>query len=227
LQQNGTIHVGALGAPLEFVFVALVDRDHRGTGFVRPVGKNKARGLTGLQPYPELQHLGLLIRHHRAAQERLDGLRIVDVPLGDITGNNAQNEGLRKIDPKDRRVIVRIAIHRLGLDLEIIKARDRHPLLKVFNVTIAALARIGVGLLVEVEIAIVEYPLVRAAQLFVLHEVAVEMPTLRLHHGLAQTGFHKPFRGLEILIDQKPGSHERLPDRIDMTAGFLLRKIRG
>lgn len=122
---------------------------------------------------------------------------------------------------------MRIAMHRLRFDFEIIQTGDGHALLEVFDVTIATLASVGVGLLVEVEVAIIERGFVRSLQLFVLHEVAVEVPLLGLRRWLAQARFDKAIGGLEVLIDEETGGHQRLAYGVHVLGGFLLREVGG
>ena len=211
---------------MELVLVALIHCDDRGARFVGAVREDEAWGLSGLEPDAELERRGFVIRHSGAGEQGLDGLRVMDVALGDVAGNDAEDERLREVDAEDLRIIVRVAMHRLCFDFEIVEASDGHALQEVFDVAVAALARIGVRLLVDVEVAEVEHLFVRALQLFVLHEVLVEVPLLRFHDRLAETGFHHPVRGLEVLIHKETGGHERLPDRVHVLHRFLLREIR-
>ena len=118
----------------------------------------------------------------------------MNVSLGDVARHQTQNKGLRKIDAKDLRIIVRVAMHRLRLHFNIVKPGNRHALQKVLNVPVTALSRVGVWLLVNVEIPIIEGRLVRALQFLVLHKVTIEAPILRLHRRLPKTRLDQAIR---------------------------------
>ena len=150
----------------------------------------------------------------------------MDVALGDVARHHADDEGLREVDAEDLGVVVRVAMQRLGLDVDVIHSGDGHALLEVLDVSIAALARVRVRLLVEIEVAIVEHVLVRPAQLLVLHEVAVEAPLLGLHRRFAQTCLDQAIGRLEVLIHEEAGGHQCLANRVDVMTGLLLREIR-
>jgi hypothetical protein len=74
------------------------------------------------------------------------------------------------------KIVMRIAVQRLRVDLDVVEAGDGHALEKILDVPVAALPRVGVRLLVKAEILVVEGSLVRSRQLLVLQEVAVEIP---------------------------------------------------
>ena len=117
-------------------------------------------------------------------------------------------------------------MHRLREDLDIVEPGDRHAFEKVLDMSVATLPRVGIRLLIQAEKLIVEGRLMRPRQLLVLHEIFREVPGLRRHFRPAEAGLDEAVGGLEILIQQKAGRHERLPDGVDMLARLLLRKIR-
>ena len=49
-----------------------------------------------------------------------------------------------------------VAMHGAGLDFEVVEAGDGNAFEEVFDVAVAALAGVGIGLFVEVEEAVVE-----------------------------------------------------------------------
>ena len=150
----------------------------------------------------------------------------MNVTRGDIAGHDAEDEGLGEVDAEDGGIVMRVAMHRGGLDFEVVEAGDGHALLEVLDVAVAALSCVAVRLLVNIEVAVVEGAFVRALQLLVLHEVAVELPILRLRRRFAESCLDEAIRGLEILINEEAGGHERLADRVHVLGGLLLRKLR-
>ena len=150
----------------------------------------------------------------------------MDVAFGDIARHDAEDEGLGEVDAEDGGIVMRVAMHGRGLHFEVVEAGDGHAFQEVLDVAVTALARVGVRLLVEIEVAVIEGAFVRALQLLVLHEVAVEFPILRFHRRFAETCLDETVRGLEILIDEEAGGHERLADGVHVLGGLLLRKIR-
>ena len=151
----------------------------------------------------------------------------MDVTFRDVAGHDAKDERLREVDAEDGGVVMGVAMQGRGLDLDVIEAGDRHALPEVFDVTVAALAGISVWLFVDIEVAEVEGALVRARQLFVLDEVLVKAPGLRRGSWLAEAGFDEPVGGLEILVDQETGSHQRLADCVQVAGGLFLGEIGG
>ena len=101
-----------------------------------------------------------------------------------------------------------VAVQGRRFDLDIVKSGDRHALAEVLDVTVAALAGVGVRLFVKVEVAEVEGGLMRARELFVLEEVLIEGPGLRRGGRLAEAGLDEAVGGLEILVDQEAGGHQ-------------------
>ena len=95
---------------------------------------------------------------------------------------------------------MRVAVHRLRQDLDIIEPRHRHAFEKVFDVAVAALPRVGVRLLVKAQIAVVEGGFVRPGELLVLDKVARKAPDLRRRLGPAETGLDETVGRLEILV---------------------------
>ena len=122
---------------------------------------------------------------------------------------------------------MRVAVHRLGVDFNVVKSRDRHAFQKILDVSVTALSRIRVGLFVETKVLEVEDALVRAGQFFVLPEVVGEVPRLWLHRGFAKTSLHQPRGGLKVLVQQKARRHQGLADRVHVMAGVVLWEIRG
>ena len=91
----GAADAGGADRRRELLLVALVDRNDRRARFVGSVREDEARGLAGFEPDAELEAGRGVVGHHAAGEQRFDGLRIVDVALGDITGYDAQDERLR------------------------------------------------------------------------------------------------------------------------------------
>ena len=151
----------------------------------------------------------------------------MDVALRDVARHDAEDEWLRQIDAEDGGVVMGVTVHRRRLDLEVVEARDRHALLKVLDVPVAALTGVGVRLLVEVEVAEVEGAFVRAVKLLVLDEVLVETPGLRRSGRLAEAGFDESVGGQEILVDQETRCHQRLTNCIQVAGGLFLGKVGG
>ena len=83
---------GAADLFLKLVFVALVDRDDGSAGFKRTVRKNETRSLPRLEPDAEFKPGGIVIRQNGAGEQRLDGLRVVDVTSCDIPRHDAEDE---------------------------------------------------------------------------------------------------------------------------------------
>ena len=151
----------------------------------------------------------------------------MDMALRDVAGHYAEDEGLGEIDAEDGGVVMGVAVQGRRFDLEVVEAGDRHALAEVLDVPVAALAGVGVRLFVEVEVAEIEGALVRAGQLLVLDEVLVETPGLRDGGRLAQTGLDEAVGGLEILVDEETGRHQRLADRVEVAGGLLLGEVGG
>ena len=225
LEDVGSADAGGADIGLELVLVASVDGEHRGAGFIGAVGEDEPGCLTCLEPDAELEPLRLLVGDDGAGEQGLDGLGVVDVPLGDVAGHDAEDEGFGQVDPEDGGVVVGVAMHGRRLDIDVVEAGDGHALLEVLDVAVAALAGVGVRLFVDVEIAVVEGAFVRALQLLVLHEVTVEAPVLRLQGGLAEAGFDETVGGLEVLVDEEAGGHQGLADGVDVFGGLLLGKV--
>src|SRR5688572_21281695 len=101
--------------------------------------------------------------------------------LGGVTGNDAQQERFGEIDAEDRRIVMRVAVHGLSVDLDVIESGYRHAFEEVFDVTVPALTCVGVRLFIQTEVFVIERSLVRSGELFVLDEVTVEVPGLREH----------------------------------------------
>ena len=221
-----TADAGLCESTLKVVRVALVDRDDGSTRLVGSVWKNETRRLPSFEPDAEFKPLRLFIGHRRLREERLDRLRIMDVVLGRVPGNDTEEKRFGEIDTEDGGVVVRVAMHRLREDLDIVEPGDRYAFEKVLDMSVAALPRVGIRLLIQAEKLIVEGRLMRPRQLLVLHEIFREVPGLRRHFRPAEAGLDEAIGGLEILIQQKAGRHERLPDGVDMLARLLLRKIR-
>ena len=210
---------------LELVFVTFVHLEDGGARFVWPVRKDEARRLSRLEPDLELHPCRLFVRDHGLGEERFDRLRVVDVALCDITGDNADAERLGEIDPEDLRIIVRVPMHRLGVDLDLVETRDRYALEEVFNMSVAALSGVCVRLLVKAEEFVVEGLFMRAAEFFVLLEVLREMPGFRLHRRFAEPTLDEAVCGLEILVEEESRSDEGVADIVEMMARFVLREI--
>ena len=168
----------------------------------------------------------MVIRHRRLGEERLDRLRIMDVVFRGVAGHDPEQEGFGEIDAEDGGVVVRVPIHRLRMDRDVIEAGHGHAFEKVLDVAVAALPRVSVRLFVEAKIFEVEGRLVRSLQLLVLDEMAGEVPGLRRQLRPAEAGFDEAIGGLEILIQQKAGGDEGLPDGVDVFARLLLGEIR-
>ena len=223
----GAADAGGADRRRELLLVALVDRDDRGARFVGPVREDEARGLAGFEPDAELEAGRGVVGHHAAGEQRFDGLRIVDVALGDVTGHDAEHERFREVDAEDGGIVMGVAVQGRRFDLDVVEAGDRHTLSEILDVSVAALTGVGVRLFVKVEVAEVEGALVRARQFFVLDEVLVEAPGLRRGGGLAEAGLDEAVGGLEILVDQEAGGHQRLADRVEVTRGLFLGEVGG
>src|SRR6056297_3799691 len=151
----------------------------------------------------------------------------MDVSFGHVTGDDGKLEGLREIDPKNFGIVVGVAVHRLGVNFDVIQARYRHALQKIFDVCVTALSSIRVGLFVKREVLIVEYAFVRPGEFFVLPKIVGEVPFLWLELRLTETGLDQSTGGPEVLIEQKTGRHQRGTDIVRVAIDTVSGKVRG
>jgi len=120
---------------------------------------------------------------------------------------------------------MRVAVHRLRLDRDVVQTGNRYALQEVLDVAVTTLPRVGVRLLVEAKISEVERRPVGPLQFLVLHEAPVEAPALRRRRGPAEPQVDQATRRLEILVEEETRGDERLPDGVEVLAGLLLGKI--
>src|SRR5690606_2980329 len=92
---------GAGDIALKLVFVTFVDFQNGSARFVGAIRKDETRRLPRLEPDLEFQPRWLFVRDNAHGEKRFDRLRVMDVPLCHIAGDNADTEGFGKIDPED------------------------------------------------------------------------------------------------------------------------------
>ena len=80
----------------------------------------------------------------------------MNVAFGGIARNDSEDEFLGQVDSEDFRVVVGEAMHRLGVHFDVVEPGYGNAFEETFDVTVAALPRVGVRLFVEAEVFEIE-----------------------------------------------------------------------
>ena len=152
LKQNvGSHHTVPKGLGIKFVFVPLVDLNHRGPRLIGPIGKDESRRLPRLQPDVKDKPGRRVIGNNRCTKHRLNCLWVMDVSLGDITRHHREPKRLGEVDSKNCGVVMGVAVPGLGVSLNAIASRQRHAFEKILDVSVTTLAGVRIGLFIETE----------------------------------------------------------------------------